>query len=194
MTSNFTMLGPILLYWLATIMIMVGWVTDHDIMFTGRWVGKFFLWVLLTFISSFYQISWIDSIRDLYSGDSWVFEEVESIQNSVEDTTVNERLLWNSQLDYLIRSDLIIYIKLLFSQFFPGVPLGVVKLICYWSGLSTAKKLNSFARIFILLSCSSLEIPASFGSSQPTLNYLPALVNPSFPILLRSTSDSCSSP
>jgi len=93
MTSNFTMLGPILLYWLATIMIMVGWVTDNDIMFTGRWVGKFFLWVLLTFVASFYQISWIDSIRDLYSGDSWVFEEVESIQDSVEDTTVNERLL-----------------------------------------------------------------------------------------------------
>jgi len=73
MTSNFTMLGPILLYWVATIMIMVGWISNHDVMFTNSWIGKFIMWVLMTFISSFYQISWIDEIRNLYSGDSWTF-------------------------------------------------------------------------------------------------------------------------
>lgn len=93
MFSNFTLLGPILLYWLASILIVIGWIdASFDYNTTETYI-RFALWILLSFVASWYQLAWIDSIRDLYSGDNWTgSEELDDIQDSIETSVDDGRL------------------------------------------------------------------------------------------------------
>ncbi len=85
LTSNLTMLGPILLYWVSIIMIVVGWIADQSVTFEA--VLKWLAWIVLAFIASFYQIEWIGDIRDLYSGDLFTgTKELEKIDTEISDT------------------------------------------------------------------------------------------------------------
>ncbi len=88
--SNFTMLGPIALYWLSSILIVIGWI---DVKFASLGPGtyiRFALWVFMSFAASWYQLDWIDVIRSLYSGSNWTgTKQFEDVQSQV-DTIVND--------------------------------------------------------------------------------------------------------
>ena len=72
--SNISMLGPVLLYWVSTILIIVGYAVDGFEDF-GTYGPRLAAWILVTFIASYYQEAWIDEIQDLYKGDNFTFEE-----------------------------------------------------------------------------------------------------------------------
>lgn len=87
LTSNFTMLGPVLLYWISIIMIVVGWALDGFDYVDSDALIKWVAWVFLAFFGSFYQVAWINEVNKVYTGDNWTFsEEIEDLQNSTEDT------------------------------------------------------------------------------------------------------------
>ena len=84
------MLGPILLYWLSIILIVIGWIDAGFSGLTGETYLRFALWILMSFVASWYQLAWIDEIRDLYSGDNWTgSDEMEDLQDSIE-TSVDD--------------------------------------------------------------------------------------------------------
>lgn len=61
LTSNFSMLGPILLYWVSIVLIPVGWIADSnffDISSLLKWIS----WIFVAIVASFYQVAWIDDI------------------------------------------------------------------------------------------------------------------------------------
>jgi len=54
LSSNFTMLGPIILDWLSALLIIVGWGVDSFNTVDVEVVLKWFAWIILAFLSSFY--------------------------------------------------------------------------------------------------------------------------------------------
>ena len=86
LSSNLTMLGPVIIYWVSIVLIPVGWVLDgFDTINTDQFV-RYAAWVILAFVSSVYQIAWIDNVRAVYNGDQFTFEEqLGDIEDSVED-------------------------------------------------------------------------------------------------------------
>lgn len=73
--SNISMLGPVLLYWVSTALIIVGYAVDTFEYFDLDALLKLVAWIVISFVASYYQEAWIDEIQDLYSGDRFTFQE-----------------------------------------------------------------------------------------------------------------------
>ena len=73
--SNISMLGPVLIYWLSSLLILVGYAVDGFEFFGFNELWKWAFQVVVFFVASYYQEAWIDEIQDLYSGDNFTFEE-----------------------------------------------------------------------------------------------------------------------
>jgi hypothetical protein len=88
-SSNFTMLGPILLYWVSIVLIPIGWAVDGFDLVSTSSIIEWVAWIFVAIIASFYQVAWIDDIRTLYSGDNWTGEgELDDLEGEVEETRV----------------------------------------------------------------------------------------------------------
>lgn len=91
--SNFTMLGPVIVYWVSIVLILIGWAVDSFDLVDSDALLKWFTWIVLSFFASFYQVAWIDEVRTVYSGDRWTFEdEISDLQDSTEDTIQENNL------------------------------------------------------------------------------------------------------
>ena len=66
--SNITLLGPVLGYWLAAILVPIGWATNTDYYSTNALI-RWLCWIVVAFFASFYQVAWIDDVRAVYTGD-----------------------------------------------------------------------------------------------------------------------------
>ena len=66
--SNVTLIGPILGYWLAVILVPIGWASDSDYYSTEALI-RWLCWIVVAFFASFYQVAWIDDVRAVYTGD-----------------------------------------------------------------------------------------------------------------------------
>lgn len=92
MFSNLSMLGPVLLYWLAAVLIPAGWILDSfGTTFNWKTLLKWMGYLAMSVVTSYYQEAWIENIRDLYLGDGWTFEEeLGDLNETVEDTIVDD--------------------------------------------------------------------------------------------------------
>lgn len=73
LSSNVTMLGPILLYWVSILLIFVGWAVDWFKFLDVMGVIRLAMWIVFSFFMSYFQIAWIDEIQALYEGDRYTF-------------------------------------------------------------------------------------------------------------------------
>ena len=73
--SNLTMFGPLGIYWLSLITILLGWVIDLFDLIGAKDIAKLVAWFFTAIVASFFQFKWIGEVRAIYPGDKSTFED-----------------------------------------------------------------------------------------------------------------------